>query len=156
VDEEDRLVELVGQRAKVERPSRNRRTVYEPSTMLFFPDCPAFETLSATFACPTGSGLIESWVNSVTGDLDRSSCFGPTAVARVVKKLNTEVHYCEGMPHDGELRIRDGRRIAVIPSSGRHSRRELFTLAHELGHAALHELDPDPGIRQSRWWCSAW
>jgi hypothetical protein len=152
VDEEDRLGELVGQRVKMERPSGNRRTIYEPSTMLFLPDCPAFETLSGTYACLTGSsGLIESWVNSVMGDLDRSSCFGPTAVARAAKKLNTEVHYCEGMPHDGELRIRDGRRIALIPSSGGHSRRERFTLAHELGHAALYELDPDldqsgPGV----------
>jgi hypothetical protein len=100
------------------------------------------EALSAAFTCSPGSGLIESWVNSVTGDPDRSSCFGSTAVTRAMKKLNTEVHYQESMFHDGELRIADGRRIAFIPSSGQHSPRERFTLAHELGHAALHVLDP--------------
>jgi hypothetical protein len=60
-----------------------------------------------------------------------------------MKKLDTKVHYYEGMLHDGELRIVDGHRIAFIPRSDGYSRRELFTVAHELGHAALHVLDPD-------------
>jgi hypothetical protein len=119
------------------------KTLDELSTMPILADCPASKALSAAFAGTTGSELTKTWVDFVMVDPDRSRCFGRTAVSRAMKKLNTKVHYFEGMLDEGELRIVDGRRIAFIPISGSNSPRELFTLAHELGHAALHELNPD-------------
>lgn len=140
---EERPGELVGRRVAEQRFCGNCKVAYESSTMLLLPDCPALAALSATFACSIGSGLIESWVNSVTGNPDRSKCSGSTAVTRAMKKLDIKAQYCEDMRHDGELRIVDGHLMAFIPSNDGRSLREFFTLAHELGHAALHVLDPE-------------
>jgi hypothetical protein len=109
--------------------------------MLALPDCPAATILRANFRHSQDSALIEEWVNSVIAEPDRSQCFGRTALSRAMRKLGVVQCDDDDMLYDGELRLVHDRRVAFV-RTGQYSRRERFTIAHELGHASLHVLDP--------------
>jgi Zn-dependent peptidase ImmA (M78 family) len=120
--------------------------------MRALPDCQATRTLRARFTGSEGLAIIEEWVDSVIGNEDRSECFGQTAVARAMRKLGVERHDSDDMLCDGELRLVEDRWIAYI-RTGQPERRRRFTVAHELGHAALYSVDPridqgGPGVER--------
>ena len=106
------------------------------------PECPASRILRATFGQPDDLDLVEDWVNSVTGEEDRSKVYGKTAVERAKKRLQVRHYEDRDLAHYGELRL-DGCQLKAFIRTGQHRGREMFTVAHELGHASLHLLDPE-------------
>jgi hypothetical protein len=110
------------------------------------PDCPASNILRSHFMRSRELTIIEEWVDSILGEEGRRQCFGRTAISRAMRKLDVFHVDDEHLPYDGELRLVDGWLVAFISKSQSRSR-EMFTIAHELGHAALHVLSP--GLDQS-------
>ena len=106
------------------------------------PDCPASRILHASFERSGRLTIIEDWVNSVIGEHDRSRIYGRTAVARAKKKMHVKHYEDDDMLHYGELRL-DGCQLKAFIRTGQHEGREMFTMAHELGHAALYLLKPE-------------
>lgn len=104
------------------------------------PDCPASNFLRANFRCSRDLTIIEDWVDSIISEEDRGLCFGRTAISRAKRKLRVAQVDDERLPHDGELRLVDGWLVAFI-GKDQSWQRETFTIAHELGHAALYGLN---------------
>jgi hypothetical protein len=106
------------------------------------PDCPASEILRNRFGCLSNAALIEEWVSAVICEHDRRQVYGQTATERAKKRLR--VRHCEDhdLTHYGELRL-DGSQLKAFIRTGQHQGRTTFTLAHELGHAALHLMNPE-------------
>ena len=106
------------------------------------PDCPAATALRAYLRGSTRLTLVEDWVDSVLGEEGRSRCFGPTAVTRAGRRLNVLHVMDSDLPCDGQLWYAGSFIIALI-SRAQSPQREMFTMAHELGHAALYMVDPE-------------
>jgi hypothetical protein len=71
-----------------------------------------------------------------------------------MRKLRV-THVDDGcLPYDGELRLVGGQLIAFV-SKNQSRQRETFTIAHELGHAALFKLNPglDQGAAETERLC---
>jgi hypothetical protein len=104
------------------------------------PDCPASEILRNRFGRLGGTSLIERWVNWGVGEHDRRRVYGRTAAERAKKRLR--VQHCEDpdLRHYGELRL-DGRQLKAFISTGQSPGRTMFTLGHELGHAAIYRMN---------------
>ena len=85
--------------------------------------------------------LIERWVSYAVGLNNRDQCLGPLAMRRVLDRLNVELRSDSSLLFDGELRLtEDGKTIFLREGIARS--RANFTIAHELGHAALYEIEP--------------
>jgi uncharacterized protein DUF955 len=98
--------------------------------------------LQIRFSHPQQSSPIENWVDSVTGETDRRLIYGYIALERVKKKLQVRLRPDRDMTHLGELRL-DGSELTAFIQAGQSSGRRMFTVAHELAHAALYRLDPE-------------
>jgi len=105
------------------------------------PHCVATDLLWSTFGKRDSSGLLEDWVDFAVGLSQRDECLGEEAIARAMKKLDVKLTLDDDLLFDGELRLVDYQKTIFLRSSIEQSRRN-FTLAHELGHAALFQLDP--------------
>jgi hypothetical protein len=105
------------------------------------PDCAPSEILRNRFDELGGAPLIEEWVSWGVGEHDRCQIFGRTATERAKKRLR--VQHCEDpdLTHYGELRL-DGRQLKAFISTGQSQGRTMFTLGHELGHAAIYRMNP--------------
>ena len=106
------------------------------------PPCPASSMLHARFRHPEQRSIIENWVNSVIGESDRRQIFGRTAVERAKKKLQVRQYEDHDVMHSGELRL-DGSELKAFIRAGQSAGRKMFTMAHELAHAALYRLDAE-------------
>ena len=109
--------------------------------MRVLPDCPGTNVLRAKFRSSRDIEIIEDWVGSILEEDERSSCFGRTAISRAKKSLNVTQVNTESLSTHGELRLVDGWLIAFI-NKDQSWQRETFTVAHELGHAAIYALSP--------------
>ena len=103
---------------------------------------PSIKDLARQLRALWTTDIIEDWVNSVIGEHDRSRIYGRTAVARAKKKMQVKHYEDDDMLHYGELRL-DGCQLKAFIRTGQHEGREMFTIAHELGHAALYMLKPE-------------
>ena len=110
------------------------------------PDCPASNILRSHFMRSREVAIIEEWVDSILCEEGRRQCFGRTAISRAMRKLCVFHVDDERLPYHGELRLVGTSLIAFIKKNQSRSR-EMFTIAHELGHAALYVLNP--GLDQS-------
>ena len=120
-----------------------RSTWTDDQDALFaLPDCPASGMLRNGFSRLDGASLIEEWVSWGVGEHDRRQVYGQTATERAKKRLR--VQHCENddLTHYGELRL-DGSQLKAFISTAQSSRRTMFTLGHELGHAAIHRMNPE-------------
>lgn len=74
----------------------------------------------------------------------------PVDLARVAKKLDAEVRKLAIADDISGVLYRDGNRRIVVVNAGHSAMRQRFTIAHELGHLALHRGDKvhvDHGFR---------
>ncbi len=106
------------------------------------PDCPASDILRTRFGRPRKAALIEEWVSSVVGEQDRRQVYGQTATERARKRLRVRHYEDHDLTHYGELRL-DGRQLKAFIRTGQHHGRIMFTLGHELGHAAIYRMNPE-------------
>jgi hypothetical protein len=88
-----------------------------------------------------GASLVEEWVSWGVGEHDRRQVYGKTATERAKKRLR--VQHCENddLTHYGELRL-DNSQLKAFISTAQSPGRTMFTLGHELGHAAIHRINP--------------
>ena len=114
----------------------------ETGSNSLLPACSASEILDITFGHPEQSSIIENWVNSVVGEEDRRRIYGNTAVTRAMKSLHVKHYENNELPYSGELR-RDGSQMKAFIGVRQRAGRKMFTLAHELAHAALYLLDAE-------------
>jgi len=74
--------------------------------------------------------------------LDRCRVIAPAVpVDRIAKQVGAEVRF---LPYEGELAgmlARSGGNPVIGVNSLHHRNRQRFTIAHELGHLLLHDLD---------------
>jgi Zn-dependent peptidase ImmA (M78 family) len=106
------------------------------------PVCRAATILRAHFRGSSRLTLVEDWVDSVIGEGDSRHCFGPTAVTRAGKRLHVYRIPDPDLQCDGELWHAGGLLIAFT-SDSQSPQREMFTMAHELGHASLYAINPE-------------
>jgi IrrE N-terminal-like domain len=143
---QSRRGKLIGCRQQPSDRSTSNRSVSNLSITSALPDCPASNILRSHFMRSREFTIIEEWVDSILGDEGRLQCFGRTAISRAMRQLQVFHVDDERLPSHGELRVVDGWLVAFISKSQSRSR-EMFTIAHELGHAALYVLSP--GLDQS-------
>ena len=86
------------------------------------------------------SGAVVDWVDSILGIGDRGGCLGGDAVSLAMARLQVSLELDPDLLFDGELRL-VGDRKTIFLRRDIDSARKNFTIAHELGHAALFELD---------------
>lgn len=94
-------------------------------------------------------------VRQILEDLDdKGIVYPPVPLDRIAKDMGIEVRY---KPADGDISAfiarKDGR-IVIGINTRQHPNRQRFSLAHELGHAALHQgralyVDRVPKFRDS-------
>jgi hypothetical protein len=141
--EKSRPGQLIGcrhQAACSDYSCKHSKPTSEPSVIPIRPNSAVTQVLRARLRQPDQSKIIEDWVSSVIGEDDRSRIFGLTAVSRAKRGLNVEHHDTTNMLHDGELKL-DGGQLKAFIRTGQSKGREMYTLAHELGHAALYAMD---------------
>jgi len=65
----------------------------------------------------------------------------PVPIDEIARRLGAEIHY---VPYEGELAgmlIRQHGRTIIGVNNAHHRNRKRFTIAHELGHLVLHDLE---------------
>jgi hypothetical protein len=93
------------------------------------------------FSRPGVASLVEEWVSWGVGEHDRRQVFGQTAAERAKKRLRVQHWEDDDLTHYGELRL-DGSQLKAFISKAQSQGRTMFTLGHELGHAAIHRMNP--------------
>lgn len=84
--------------------------------------------------------LVERWVNEATGESDRTNLIGDAAIRSALERRRVSVRTDSSLPFAGELRLVDNELVILLADNLGHRRRR-FTIAHELGHAALFAID---------------
>jgi IrrE N-terminal-like domain len=133
---------LIGSRRRAGSFCRGSGIIDESVPFSVLRDCPPWRALHNRFACSGVSSTVECWVNWAMGEEDRSLCFGRTATSRATRLLDVKYVPKVELPCDGQFGIASGYRI-ILTSSRQSPQREIFTFAHELGHAALYLFDPN-------------
>lgn len=104
------------------------------------PQADATDLLRTKFGQWSGEIVLERWVDYAVGIEKRETCLGHAAIELAIKTLKVDLRYDKELVYDGELRLVDGRKIIFLREAIESSRVN-FTIAHELGHAALFQLD---------------
>src|SRR5438105_3124100 len=105
------------------------------------PATEATEFLRANFGEAEDHRLLERWVDDSVGLSDRSDCLGSRAIELALGRLAVGLTVDHDLLFDGELRLVSGKPVIFLRETADASRRA-FTVAHELGHAALFSLEP--------------
>ncbi|WP_163512224.1 ImmA/IrrE family metallo-endopeptidase [Fodinicola acaciae] len=105
------------------------------------PETRATDLLREKFGDARQERLLETWVDFAVGTSNRSDCLGEAAIKRAATVLDVEIRSDPDLPFDGELRLIEGQSVIFL---GGHvdKARQNFTMAHELGHAALYRIAP--------------
>ncbi|SRR6266851_381207 len=105
------------------------------------PQADATDLLRATFGQLGNEIILERWVNYAVGIEKRETCLGRAAIDLALKTLDVDLKHDRELPYDGELRLIDGRKTIFLREAI-NPLRVNFTIAHELGHATLFQLNP--------------
>lgn len=103
------------------------------------PQADATELLYARFGKQGSEVVLKRWVDYAVGKHRRETCLGHAAIEHAIKTLNVDLRYDKELVYDGELRLIDDRKTIFLREAIERSRVN-FTIAHELGHAALFQL----------------
>jgi IrrE N-terminal-like domain len=71
----------------------------------------------------------------------RDELLGSRAIERAIERLDVTLRFDADLLFDGELRLVDGKKTIFLRAGIERSRIN-FTIAHELGHATIFELEP--------------
>jgi IrrE N-terminal-like domain len=104
----------------------------------------AMNVLRVRFGHRGRNTLVECWVNYAVGLDKRDDCLGNQAIDRAIDRLDVELRSDADLLFDGELRLIGDKKTIFVRRGIEPSRRS-FTIAHEIGHAALFQLAPSIG-----------
>ena len=105
------------------------------------PQADATNLLRTRFGRQDCEVLLERWVDYAVGIDKRETCLGRAAIDHALKTLDVDLKNDKRLLYAGELRLVDGRKTIFLREAIESSK-ENFTIAHELGHASLFQLDP--------------
>lgn len=85
--------------------------------------------------------LVRRWVDETMGSAARGHLVGDAAVRVALRRVGASVRVDNDLAYCGELRVVEDK-FVIVHAGGLSDSRLRFTIAHELGHASLHRIDP--------------